>query len=272
MQVNEEPQKAAQNVTPEASFNTPRTRLYSALVYLIARFIYGTLRMNIENLERIFPPGGTPGEPVASGKATPGMILVAWHGRSLIPANVLRNRDCWALISLSRDGEVQNGVFKRFGFHTVRGSTKRGGVRGALQMARKVKEGGVLAFTPDGPRGPSHKVQPGVILMAEKSGAPIVPIGASASRRWLLGSWDRYMIPQPFARGYFLAGEPIYVPPGLDEAARQAVALQVECALNRIEREAEARAGHLDYPAEWQTQEPAESTNTQKASLQEPSH
>lgn len=269
MQVNEEPQKTAQDATQETSFNTPRTRLYSALVYMIARVLYMSLRMRVENLDSIFPPDKTPRLPAAPGKATPGVILVTWHGRSLIPANVLRNRDCWALISLSRDGEVQNGVFQKFGFHTVRGSTKRGGVRGALQMARKVKEGGVLAFTPDGPRGPSHKVQPGVILMAEKSGAPIVPIGASASRRWLLGSWDSYMIPQPFARGYFLAGEPIYVPSGLDEAARQAVALQVEYALNRIEREAEARAGHLDYPAEWQTQEPA---MEQKASVQEPFH
>ena len=96
----------------------------------------------------------------------------------------------------------------------MRGSTGRGGVRGALQMARKVREGGVLAFTPDGPRGPTHKVQLGVILMAEKSGAPIVPVGISASRRWLIGSWDSYMIPQPFARAYFLVGEPIYVPAG----------------------------------------------------------
>ena len=111
-------------------------------------------------------------------------------GAPCIPANLLRNRGYWALISLSRDGELQNHIFRRFGFQTVRGSTGRGGIRGALQMARRVQDGGVLAFTPDGPRGPTHKVQLGVILMAEKSGAPIVPVGISASRRWLMKSWD----------------------------------------------------------------------------------
>ncbi len=239
----------------EASFDTPKARLYSLLIYVIARCIYATLRLHIENFERLVPHVETLNSSLAGPERPQGRILVTWHGRTLIPANLLRNRGYWALISQSRDGEVQNQIFQRFGFQTVRGSTKRGGVRGALQMARKVKEGGVLAFTPDGPRGPTHKVQPGVILMAEKSGAPIVPVGISASRRWLINSWDSYLIPQPFARAYFLVGEPIYAAKGLDEAGRAAVAVQVECALNRLEREAEARAGHTDFPAEWRTED-----------------
>jgi len=121
-------------------------------------------------------------------------------------------------------------------------------------MARKVREGGVLAFTPDGPRGPTHKVQLGVILMAEKSGAPIVPLGISASRRWLMKSWDSYMIPQPFAQGYCLVGDPIFVPPGLNDAERERMAVEVERATNRLECEAERLAGHPDYPAEWRVE------------------
>ena len=162
--------------------------------------------------------------PLTAQGQSQGAILVTWHGRTLLCANEFRNRGYWALISLSRDGEVQNRIFQRFGFQTVRGSTGRGGVKGLLQMARKVKAGGVIAFTPDGPRGPSHKVQLGVVLMAEKSGAPIIPVATSASRRWLIRSWDQYMIPQPFARAYFIVGEPIYVPPNLDEAGREAIA------------------------------------------------
>ena len=233
----------------ETARTARRARLYGRLIYIIAKLIYATLRLRKDNFERPIPVPN----PNDEGKPK-GVIFVVWHGRSLIPANVFRNRGFWALISLSRDGEVQNHVFQHFGFHTVRGSTGRGGVRGALQMARKVREGGVLAFTPDGPRGPTHKVQLGVILMAEKSGAPIVPLGVSASRRWLARSWDQYMIPQPFARAYFLVGEPIYVAHGLDEAGREAVAEQVEIALNSLEKEAERRAGHLDYPAEWRTE------------------
>jgi lysophospholipid acyltransferase (LPLAT)-like uncharacterized protein len=218
-----------------------RNRIISWLCYVAASAIYHTLRLHCERLDQLVPGEG-------------GAILVTWHGRTLIPANLLRNRGYWALISLSRDGELQNQVFQRFGFQTIRGSTGRGGVRGALQMARKVREGGVLAFTPDGPRGPTHKVQPGVILMAAKSGAPIVPVGISASRRWLIRSWDSYLVPQPFARAYFLVGEPVYVPPDLDEHGRQSYAEQVEIAINCLEREAEARAGHDRYPTEWRTQ------------------
>lgn len=218
-----------------------RSRLIGGLVYCIARTIFRTLRLQFVNPEGLDTRGK-------------GAIFVTWHGRSLIPANVFRNRDYWALISLSRDGELQNNIFQRFGFRTVRGSTGRGGVKGALQMARKVKEGGVLAFTPDGPRGPTHKVQLGVILMAEKSGAPIIPLGIGVSRRWQLKSWDSYLVPKPFARAYFVVGEPIIVPPDLDEARRTALAEQVEVATNRLEREAERLAGFPDYPSEWRVE------------------
>src|SRR5579871_1581279 len=217
-----------------------RNRVVSWLIYHLARLIFRTLRLHIGNPERL----------ETHGKGT---IFVTWHGRTLLPANVFHKKGYWALISLSRDGELQDHIFRRFGFQTVRGSTGRGGVKGALQMARKVREGGVLAFTPDGPRGPSHKVQLGVILMAEKSGAPIIPVGISASRRWLAKSWDSYMIPQPFARAYWVAGDPIFVPPDLTAAGREAVAEQLEIAINRLEREAERLAGYPDYPAEWRT-------------------
>ena len=225
-----------------------RSRLLGGLVYAVARLIFLTLRLSFDNKAGL-DTGGK------------GAIFVTWHGRSLLPANVFRNKGYWALISLSNDGEIQNHIFRRFGFQTIRGSTGRGGVRGALQMARKLQEGGVLAFTPDGPRGPTHRVQLGVILMAEKSGAPIIPLGISVRRRWLLNkSWDGYMIPQPFTRAYFLVGDPIYVPAGLNEAEREAIAAQVEIAINRLEREAEKRAGHADYPAEWRTELPTEET------------
>lgn len=218
-----------------------RSEVIAALVFALARTIYRSLRLEVDNLQAATPREG-------------GAILVAWHGRTLIPANLFMNRGYWALISLSRDGEIQNRIFSRLGFRTIRGSTGRNGVRGALQMARKVKEGGVLAFTPDGPRGPTHKVQHGVILMAEKSGAPIVPIGVSAKSRWLAGSWDSYMVPMPFSRAYVVFGDPIFVPPKLSDGKRAEMSAIIERAINRVEKEAERRAGHTDYPAEWPTE------------------
>ena len=227
-----------------------RNNVVSWLVYVLARFIYSSLRLQHDNMQQ-YEQNGT------------GCIYVTWHGRSLIPANYLRNRRYWALVSLSRDGELQSRIFQRFGFQIVRGSTGRGGVKGALQMARKVKEGGALAFTPDGPRGPTHKVQLGVILMAQKSGAPIVPVGISATwRRLFTKSWDSYMIPLPFSRAYWVTGDPIHIPADLDEAGRGRYAELVEIAINRLEREAERRAGYTDYPAVWRVElpEPVEKT------------
>ncbi len=218
-----------------------RGRLIGNFLYTLISTLSRTYRISFVNADGLDTHGT-------------GTIFVTWHGRSLLPATVFRNKGYWALISLSRDGEIQNCVFQRFGFQTIRGSTGRGGVRGALQMARKVKEGGVLAFTPDGPRGPSHKTQLGVILMAEKSGAPIIPLGVSSNRRWLMKSWDSYLIPKPFARCPFVVGEPIPIPANLNEEQREFYAAQVTIAINRLEKEAERLAGHRDYPAEWRTE------------------
>ena len=217
-----------------------RARWLGRAIYVLARLLYSTLRIRFDHQDRLQPSIGT--------------IFVTWHGRTIVPAIHMGGRGYAALISLSRDGEIQNNFFQLLGYKTARGSTGRGGIRGALQVARSVKEGGVLVMTPDGPRGPTHKVQLGVILMAEKSGAPIIPVGVSADRRWLMKSWDSYMIPKPFARVQFLVGDPILIPPKLTEEDRQRYAVIVEAAINRLEREAERRSGYPDYPSTWPTE------------------
>lgn len=213
-----------------------RARRLGWLGYHLARILGGTARIYKERWDYIetHRQNGT------------GAVLVSWHGRTLIPANLLRNMGCYALISYSRDGEIQANIFKRFGFQILRGSTGRGGVRAALEAARAVKQGGILAFTPDGPRGPIHKVQPGALLIAQKSGCPLYPIGVSASPRKLLPTWDRYLIPFPFARAAFLLGEPIYVPAEISKDDYAEIAEQVECAINDLEARAEriVRGGH----------------------------
>ena len=139
---------------------------------------------------------------------------------------------------------MQNHVFTKLGFRTIRGSTKRGGVRAAVEAIRALKSGGSLAMTPDGPRGPSGEVQGGVMLMAQKSGAPLIPVGVSASPRWLAKSWDRFLIPLPFAKGMLIAGEPIYVPPDASPEQVEEIRRQLERAMNDVETAAEGRLGH----------------------------
>jgi lysophospholipid acyltransferase (LPLAT)-like uncharacterized protein len=219
-----------------------RARLLGLAAWAVARLIGMTLRIHYEGQDRL--------EDLL--RSTRGLIMITWHGRTLIPANVFRHRGFWVMISLSRDGEMQNCIFRRFGFRTVRGSTSRGGIRAALELARRLKEGGALAFTPDGPRGPTHKVQLGTLLLAQKSGCPVVPLGISARPRLLVKSWDRYMVPAPFARVVWLVGEPVEVPPDADDVLKERLAGELELAVNRLERRAEEMLGYT-YPIEFPT-------------------
>lgn len=204
-----------------------------ALLWLIARMIAITIRLETKNAEimREFEKNGK------------GAILITWHGRTMVPANFFRGRGYWALISLSRDGDIQNRIFSLFGFHTIRGSTGRGGVKAVLQMAKKVREGGILSYAPDGPRGPSHKVQEGTIFLAERCGCPVIPLGFSANPRKLLNSWDKYLIPKFFSKGAMVLGEPIFVPSNMTEEQKQEIVRKIEEAINQAEEEAERMVG-----------------------------
>jgi lysophospholipid acyltransferase (LPLAT)-like uncharacterized protein len=209
--------------------------ILSFLAYGAVRLVSMTLRLHIVGEERIR----------ALQQEGKGVILVTWHGRTLIPIARFRRRGYWAIISTSKDGEYQNRVFRHFGWRTVRGSTSaRGAVQAALTVTKQLRAGATLAFTPDGPRGPSHVVQPGAIFLAQKSGSPIVPAGISASPRWLMRAWDRYLVPAPFARAVWIYGEPIFIPPDAkSEEEQRRWADRVGAAITALEEQAERETG-----------------------------
>jgi lysophospholipid acyltransferase (LPLAT)-like uncharacterized protein len=166
------------------------------------------------------------------------LIFCGWHGKSFIFANQFRRRGCWVIISNSNDGDIQDKVFRALGFRTIRGSTgqDRGGIKAALQGIQSLKDGGTMAITPDGPRGPSKVVQGGVMLMARKSGARLVPVGISAKRAWYAGSWDSYMFPMPFSKARMIFGEPILVPEKASEQEVEAIRLTFENEIERLDQ------------------------------------
>jgi lysophospholipid acyltransferase (LPLAT)-like uncharacterized protein len=217
-----------------SSQNEMKDRLVPFLIYWASRLVAATIRLRVHGEEKVDALQ-------AQGK---GVILVTWHGRTLIPIARFRNKGYWAMISTSRDGEYQNRIFHRFGWQTVRGSTSaRGAVQAAIAMTRHLKKGATLAFTPDGPRGPSHQVQPGAIFLAQKSGCPIIPAGVSASPRTLTPAWDRYLIPWPFARAALIYGEPILIPADADAKQQQIWAERVAAAIDALEQQAEQAVG-----------------------------
>jgi lysophospholipid acyltransferase (LPLAT)-like uncharacterized protein len=210
-------------------------RLVSFLVYHLVRLTVSTLRLRVAGEERV----------IDLQRRGSGVIIVSWHGRTLVPLARFRNLGYWAIISTSRDGEYQDRIFRRFGWNTVRGSTSaRGAVQSALKMTKHLKAGATLAFTPDGPRGPSRKVQPGSIFLAQKSGCPIIPAGVSAAPRKLMPTWDCYLVPFPLARAAIVYGEPLYIPAeARSEEEQQRWAEKIEEAINALEAEAERMVG-----------------------------
>ena len=165
------------------------------------------------------------------GKA---VILVVWHEQLLPLAHQIRDRGTVALVSGHRDGEYIARVIERMGITTVRGSSTRGGIRGLKGLIRAARKGHDLALTPDGPRGPARSFKPGALLAAQLTGLPVVPMAASASAAWRFGSWDRFMIPRPFAVVRVAYGEPRWVDRNAGREARELLSQELGSALTAL--------------------------------------
>lgn len=138
-------------------------------------------------------------------------IFSLWHGQLLPLLWHHRNEGVVLLISEHRDGELVARAAESLGYALVRGSTTRGADRALISVIRELQAGREVAITPDGPKGPAGKYAPGALIASQRSGAAIVPVVAVADRAWRLKSWDRFMIPKPFARVTVAYGDPASV-------------------------------------------------------------
>jgi lysophospholipid acyltransferase (LPLAT)-like uncharacterized protein len=184
-------------------------------------------------------------EKVRHLRASRRVILAFWHSRILLISHLFQRENALILVSRSRDGEIIARILQRQGHEPLRGSSSRGGLRALSEMIRKMKQSGRPAVViPDGPRGPRHRVQPGIIILAKKTGFPIVPVSYSARRRKVFNSWDRFVLPAPLTRCKVVFGEPLSVPPKIakGEEARFAGLLQER--LCRITARADGAFGH----------------------------
>jgi len=181
-----------------------RARWLIALGFRLLQIWARTLRYEID--DRL----GVVGRPVNEN-----YIGALWHNRLLIFPFVLRrffsNRRGAALISASRDGDLLADAIKRFDFDIVRGSSSRLGASAILQLTDVLASGRDVVITPDGPRGPAYKLGPGIIFLAQKSGAPVVPVNMEYSSCWRLKSWDRFILPRPFSKVRVIIGHSYHV-------------------------------------------------------------
>ncbi len=147
-----------------------------------------------------------------------GKIIALLHGNALGVAMLGIDRDIYALVSRFRDGDIAEKFLLSLGYRVVRGSSEegkpqKGGSVGLLRLVKVLKEGNTVAITVDGPKGPYGKVKAGVILLAQKTGVPIIPVYVDFEWYIRLKTWDRLIIPIPFSRAKVRIGNPLWVLP-----------------------------------------------------------
>ena len=154
-------------------------------------------------------------------------ILCAWHNRIIYALFATRDvirpktgRKVAAMVSASSDGAFAVEILRAFGIVPIRGSTSRRGRQALLELSRQARAGLHLAITPDGPRGPCHEIQEGILSLSQVTGLPIVPLGCEAGRKVRFKSWDRFQLPWPLTRCDFVFGEPMAVPRRVTGAER----------------------------------------------------
>lgn len=163
-------------------------------------------------------------------------IYTFWHDRIFLGTYFWRGRRIVVMTSQSFDGEYIARFIQRFGYGAARGSSTRGGVGALVEMARLVRNGCPSAFTIDGPRGPRHEAKMGAILLAKKTGQPVLPFSVDAESFWEVKSWDRFQIPKPFTRAVVRIAAPIYVPSDASEALLNEKRDELQRALDEVSR------------------------------------
>ena len=200
-----------------------RERLLAHTGAAILRSLFLTLRLRIEDRSGI----------LKEESPRPSLICF-WHNRilgityafdRLYPKNRL---GVTVLTSPSRDGEILAQLVAAFGMGSVRGSSSRRGSRALLELVRLVRIGRDIAITPDGPRGPRYSLGPGVIQLAQSTGARILPVHAKFQRAVRMKTWDGFIIPLPFSTISVTIDTPIEIPESLTDAEFESARKQLE--------------------------------------------
>lgn len=203
-------------------------RLFSGL----SRLWFGTCKVTVsgeEYLQEVIGYGGG--------------IAAFWHYSIFYLLHHLRSFPAAIMVSASKDGEYIARLIELQGHTPVRGSGNRRGVSALKHLLREVRAGKSAGIVADGSRGPPRKAQAGVILLASRSGRPILPMVWYASKKLVFKSWDRTVMPLPFSRIFFYYGKPLFVPDKIKGVEVDEYRLKLEKRLNFLYDLAVAEAG-----------------------------
>lgn len=211
---------------PELSWSRrAQIPMIAAVVYSVIRTLGPTLRYEVlgwQHAERVYA-------------AKKQCIWAFWH-RVIIPVAWWgRNRGVVVMNTTAFDGQWTRKVIEWLGFGTAQGSSTRGGLRGLAVMARRLVEGKDCAFTIDGPRGPRYVAKPGPVILARKTGCPILIFHIGVDRgKTFDKTWDHFLLPKPFARTIMLFAPPIFVPQDADAAKLELMHAEMQKELERV--------------------------------------
>ena len=184
-----------------------RERLLALTGATILKTLFLTLRLRIEDRSGVLKENG----------ASP-VIVCFWHNRILGITFAFdriypeKRGGVTVLTSPSKDGEILAQLVGAFDMKAVRGSSSRRGSRALLELVKLIRGGRDIAITPDGPRGPRYSLGPGIILLAQTTGARILPAHASFSRCVRMKTWDGFIIPLPFSKVSVTIDEALAIP------------------------------------------------------------
>lgn len=174
-------------------------KFYGLLVYYIIMLIKMTLKIEIigkENMEEDKP-----------------YVLALWHNKvvaTVLALGFIKKRA--GLASPSADGELISVPLEKLGYKMIRGSSGKDSVKGLVQLIKAVKEGYTIGTPLDGPKGPRFEAKQGMMYVAQKSGRPMVFMGAAYSKKWILSkTWDKCQIPKPFSKVICVISEPFSI-------------------------------------------------------------
>jgi lysophospholipid acyltransferase (LPLAT)-like uncharacterized protein len=203
-------------------------KIIPAIAYLIIYVVSKTLRLKITGAKQI----------IEAKKTGKNFIFAFWHNQFFIMpyyyVKKIGRSPISVLTSKSKDGEYISRLLYKFGFSTTRGSTSLGGETALRLLIKEIEKGNDVAVTPDGPRGPRHIIQEGIITLSSVTGCPIVLAGYKVKRKKILNTWDKFIIPCPFTSGILTTIGPISIPKNISDSRKEEIRKSLEKTLNLI--------------------------------------
>lgn len=178
-----------------------------------------TLRIQIENIDSL---------------KFGNLVLMFWHGKMLCGWLLGRNKNFYAVVSQSKDGEILSRLLKKWNYKLIRGSSSKDSKEVMNLMVETLKHGYSLAITPDGPRGPREKMKIGGLIAAVRAEKPIVLCGIKYEKKFVFNSWDKFELPKPFSKVYIKLSEPKIFPSGLSNEEYENIRQTLEDELNKL--------------------------------------